>query len=517
MNFLNRCNCFLFFLCLLFSATVSVAEENYPVHPSQTNQLQNQVDDLNNQLDIRAMEADGLKSAIKDQQEQIDMLKTNIASVYKQTISDAGVIEKYKLGNSVYLQTSYYDLVRENNMTDEKHSDNAFTNLLDLKFSGQPTNEIQFHTTLSMYKLWGTWNTPADVMSSDFSYSGKPSDSGVKVKRGYVDYRPDWLDQYVNLTFGRLPTSDGYLTSYRYNRPVQTSYPDLGFSAESDGIGLTFYFENPVAKSINLIYARSEDDTDAYPFQKDQYGLDDIDFYAVQANGELPMGSDSTALSFQWLRVDNIRPTGDDQIRDMIAYYKLPIQSISFPDQLGCLDKLTFQMDNNRVFDSPVDFFASVAWSSTNTSKDQVMVNGQPFDPSILPADLQKYTRYLYLLSPDNQESHDGYAVYAGLRYNFEIDALRNPKLGFEYFTGSEYWVGLNVSATDPYQKLNTRGDVWEVYWIQPFVEKMLQMRTGYQVIQRDYTESLLAGLYGPADTTDEDDTLFYMSLDFIF
>ena len=155
--------------------------------------------------------------------------------------------------------------------------------------------------------------------------------------------------------------------------------------------------------------------------------------------------------------------------------------------------------------------------SSTNTSKDQVIVNGQPFNPAMLPPALQGYTRYLYLLSPDNQESHEGYGVYAGMRYNFESDALRHPKLGFEYFTGSKYWVGLSIAATDPYQKLNTRGDVFEIYYIQPFVEKMLQMRTGYQVIQRDYTESLMAGLYGPAETADEDDTLFYLSLDFLF
>ncbi|MFZ2634697.1 MAG: hypothetical protein WA081_05960 [Desulfosalsimonadaceae bacterium] len=77
MNFLNRYRWFLIFFCLLFSATVSGAEETSPAYPSNQNkQLQNQIDDLNNQLDIREMEADGLKSAIKDQQEQIDDLKS---------------------------------------------------------------------------------------------------------------------------------------------------------------------------------------------------------------------------------------------------------------------------------------------------------------------------------------------------------------------------------------------------------------------------------------------------------
>lgn len=512
MMFFNRCM-YCCFLCLVFFAAICNAEENAA---PQIQQLQNEVDQLNKQLDTQNKKANELKTTIEQQQKDIDTLKSNISTVYKQTVSEAGLIEKYKLGNGVYLQSSYYNLVRENNLTHEKETDNTFTNYLDLKFSAQPTKELQFHATATMYKLWGAWNSPSDVMSTDFNYSSKPSDSGLKIKRGYADYRPEWLGRYVDLTFGRLPTSDGYLTCYRYNRPIQTTYPDLSFNAESDGVALTFYLENPVAKSFNIVYARSQDDTDAYPFQKDPQGLDNITFYATQFNSVLPF-LDNTALSIQWLRVDNIRVTGDDLIRNMITYYQLPIQNITFPDELGHLDKLTMQMDNDRVFGFPVDFFASVSWSFTDANKKQVYVNGQVLDPSMLPPDAQPYVKYLYLLSNDNQKSHSGYAIYTGLRYNFESDTLRNPKIGVEYFKGSKYWVGLNIAAMDPYQKLNTRGDAWEFYWVQPFVEKMLQMRTGYQVVHHDYTESLMAGIYGPAEETDEDDKLCYLSLEFIF
>jgi len=376
-----------------------------------------------------------------------------------------------------------------------------------------------------MYKLWGTWNAPESIRSSDFNYSSNPSDSGFKVKRAYVDYRPEWLGQHVNLTFGRLPTSDGYLTRYKYNRPSQTSYPDLAFNAESDGAAFTFYFDNPLAKSLNLVYARSEDDTDMYPFKDDSNGLEDIDFYAAQLNSNLPFIDNSTFV-LQWLRVDNIRVTGDDVMRDFIDDYNTLLQftgqppfvtDISFPSELGHVDKYTVQLNNDRLFDSPFDFFVSASWSKSKPNGDQIYLNGQPLNPAALPADIQPYTKYLYLLSDDNQDKESGYAFYAGLRYNIESALLRNPKIGLEYFDGSEYWVGLNIAALDPAQKLNTRGSVWEIYWVQPCVENLLQFRTGYQLIDRDYTESIMAGLYGAPSKTDEEDNLFYFSAEFMF
>lgn len=495
-------------------------QEQIQLLKKNLNQVYKQTIEDTGQIEVQQQTAGDLKQVVTSQQEEIDKLKSNLAFVYKQTIKDTGMIEKYKLGNEVYLRSSYFDVQRDdinlaNGSADDDY-ENSFVNYFDLKFSAEPSDELKFNSTLTMYKLWGTWNSPESIRSSDFNYSSNPSDSGVKVKRAYVDYRPEWLDQHVNLTFGRLPTSDGYLTRYKYNRPSQTSYPDLAFNAESDGAALTFYFDNPLAKSFNLIYARSEDDTDMYPFRNDPDGLEDIDFYAAQLNSNLSFFDNSTFV-LQWLRVDNIRVTGDDVIRDLIAFYQLPVTDISFPSELGYVDKYTVQFNNDRFFDGPVDFFASVAWSRSHPNGDQIYLNGQPLDPSTLPPNIQPYTKYLYLLSPDNQDSQSGWAFYTGVRYNIESELLRNPKIGLEYFDGSKYWVGLNISALDPLQKLNTRGSVWEVYWVQPCVENMLQFRTGYQYFDRDYTESLMAGLYGNPEKTDEEDNVFYFSLEFMF
>jgi len=530
MQHAKRFALFACFLCLILIAAPLTAAEH---DQKELERLQKQVNELNQKLEKQKNEAGDLEDQVTDQQEQIKTLKHHVTHVYKQTIKDAGLIEKYRLGNEAYLRSSYFDLNREDNDANQEAYDNAFVNYFDLKFTAEPSEEARFHATLTMYKLWGTWNDPADVRAADFHYSNKPADSAVKIKRAYADYRPSWLNRRVNLTFGRLPTSGGYLTKYRYNRPALTTYPDLTFNAESDGAALTFYFNQSFAKSLNLVYARSEDDIDANPFLKDTGGLEDIDFYTVQLNNRLPFLDDSVCI-LQWFRVDNLRPTGDDAFKDNLNRILIlngtptnALPNVQFPDELGYVDKYTFQLSNDRLFDWPLDVFASAAYSSTEPNGQKILVNGLPLNSEALPPELNAALSRIqqgiygnagpYLGSADNEDGEDAWAFYAGLRYHLPFKKLHNPKIGLEFFNGSENWVGLNIAAVDPYQKLNTRGSVWEVYWNQPLVEKTLQMRTGYQFISRDYTESLLSGLYGEPKGIDRDDRMFYVSMEYVF
>lgn len=468
-------------------------------------------------IEIKDVANEKIEKRFEDQDEEIKSLKENLAFVYKQTIKDSGIIEQYKLENEIYFRTSYFDMNRENNFTGDSSYENAVVNAFDLKFSAQPLDEVQFNATFSMYKLWGAWNSPESIRSSDFTYSSTPSDAGVKVKKAYVDYRPEWLKGRLSMTFGRLPTVDGYLTKYRYNRPSQSSYPDLAFNAESDGVAFTVYFKSALFNSLNLVYARSEDDTDMNPFETDPLGLEDINFYAAQLNTTLPF-LDDAAFSVQWLRVDDIRVSGDDVIRDLARFYMPQVaNTIVFPETLGNINKYSVQLDKEKVFGHPIDIFVSAAWSDPEPNKEQILVNGKPLDPAILPPEIAPYTKYLYLTSADNQQSDTGWAVYAGARYHFNSKQFKHPKIGFEYFKSSEYWVGLNVAGLDPYQKLNTRGKVWEVYWIQPLVQPLLQCRFGYQNVEREYSSTLFGGLYGVPEEVDQEDSLAYVSMEFMF
>lgn len=530
-------------ICFLFSASYALAQENESSQ-SEIELLKKNLKKMNSQLSDQEKEIYFLKQIVgkgdvsdfeindivskdtasenlekknAEQDEEIESLKENLALVYRQTIKDTGLIEQYKLGNEIYFRTSYYDMKRKNNIIGTDDYNNSFVNLLDLKFFAKPLDEVQFRGTLSMYKLWGAWNSPESVRSSDFNYSSKPSDAGVKIKKAYVDYRPHSMGGHMNFTFGRLPTSDGYLTKYRNNRPSQSSYPDLAFNAESDGMAASLYFDSFMLTSVNLIYARSEDDTDMKPFESDPQGLDDIDFYAIQINSELSF-LEEAVLTLQWLRIDDVRITGDDVIRDLAAFYMPEIaDSLEFPDSLGHVNKYTVQLDKENILDKHLDFFVSASWSEIKPNKEQITVAGQPIDPGALPPEIVPYTKYLYLGSSDNQDSENGWAVYTGARYQFDTVEFKYPKIGVEYFKGSKHWVGLNVAGLDPFQKLNTRGEVWEFYWIQPIVAPILQCRLGYQMIDREYTSTLFGGLYGEPEKTDQDDSLFYVSMEFMF
>ena len=128
-------------------------------------------------------------------------------------------------------------------------------------------------------------------------------------------------------------------------------------------------------------------------------------------------------------------------------------------------------------------------------------------------------------------EEKDGYALYAGVRYDL---ADLHSKIGLEYNYGSKNWI--NLSQNFDTQKLGTRGSVLEGYWIfsPPLPQavagpvKDFRIRLGYQYYWYAYTGSgmwlgspvnideiqtipLLAPLY------DAHDYKLYGSIDFRF
>ena len=93
------------------------------------------------------------------------------------------------------------------------------------------------------------------------------------------------------------------------------------------------------------------------------------------------------------------------------------------------------------------------------------------------------------LLSSNGQSKHTGYSFYTGLRYTIPVEPLNMPKLGFEYNTGSKYWFSMTMGTPDLFNKLATRGSVYDLYYIQP-VNKHLFFRAGFIHIDYDYTGS---------------------------
>ena len=80
-----------------------------------------------------------------------------------------------------------------------------------------------------------------------------------------------------------------------------------------------------------------------------------------------------------------------------------------------------------------------------------------------------------------------GYAYWVGGRYTLPLAS--KPKIGVEYNHGDENWFNFTSGANDVTNKLATRGDAFEVYYIQP-INRYSFLRLGAQYIDYDYTGS---------------------------
>ncbi len=508
--------CFLSFLSAS-PAEAETMEERIQRLERMINQLQGELVELKNEQTqkIEKVEQEQQAQAEKDEQ-----LRVNLGKVYKKAMAaENAVLDKVEIG--AFLENTAYWLDYENKDTDETDSLSATpASRLELKLKAKLTDEIKFHTTLSMYKLWGADTYAEFPNRRDLNENSYPSDSGVGVSRAYLDYRPKWLDQRVNFEVGRLPTNYGLSSSFRYDLPRLGAYPDLAFNAESDGAALTFYLHDwlPLeSPALTVVYGKQISDVDGTPFRDDNMDVDDSTVMIGQFETGLPFLKRSS-LVLNWLHVFDVRPP------DITSY--TPYNTVEhMPDSLGDLDKLTAYFEMLDIADSGLDMFVSGSVLFSDPKNDPAQFS-YAHDPALLvlaqggllpPDALQAIPdSYVGLLTDDNQDSHTGTAFHAGLRYKLPFESILNPKIGVEYNWGSEYWNALNYGAQDPRQKLNVRGWAFEGYYVQPLIEDLFKLRLGYQFIHRDYTTTnefvQIESIYGQPTETDINEQIWYLS-----
>ena len=115
------------------------------------------------------------------------------------------------------------------------------------------------------------------------------------------------------------------------------------------------------------------------------------------------------------------------------------------------------------------------------------------------------------VLNDDGTSDRTGTAFQLGVRANLPFKGLNEPKFGVEYNKGSKYWVGMSMAAEDPLHKLDTRGDAWDIYYIQPF-SRYFSARVGYTMIHYDYSGS--GSYYGTPLEADQDVTNAYFLIE---
>jgi hypothetical protein len=98
------------------------------------------------------------------------------------------------------------------------------------------------------------------------------------------------------------------------------------------------------------------------------------------------------------------------------------------------------------------------------------------------------YLTYGGLLGEKGDTSiKDGYAMWLGGRYGFGYK--QHYKIGLEYNHGTKNWINLTQGSFDIYNKLATRGNAYETYFMY-VINRYANLRLGYIYIDYDYSRS---------------------------
>ena len=342
-------------------------------------------------------------------------------------------------------------------------NDNSWSNRFRLNMDAQIRKNMKFSGRLAVLKNFADSDSSSPGIIGDANRAHIPDNSTVKLDRAYVDWVPEGLPVPLALTFGRHPSSEGPPFEFKENRKRQSTYPSLLFDGEADGIVVTLGLERYTGlKNSGLRFAWGkayQDDDDVDPYLDKPGGLDDSNVYAAFFESEIP-GLKDSLLVLSALRANN-----------MAADFTDANINITGTANIGDMDLYGVHAQANNLKDSGFDVFLSLGLNKSHP-------NGQyvTYAPN---------GAHLGLLS-DGTQSHSGWAVYTGLRYTVPYAPLNNPKIGFEYNHGSDYWFSFTQGSAELYNKLAARGDAYEIYYIQPFNQNLF-MRAGYTWIDYNY------------------------------
>jgi len=441
------------------------------------------VQDLERKIEELSRQLEELKAAMGKQAEvnkatteQVEDLADTVDE-FDEKSGDWDLAARFRFWGDFRSRLDYYNA--ETVFGNELKNDSLWTNRFRLNMRVKATENVEFKGRLSMYKTWGMQSAFTDQAGTmwpvfDGNVSRTPAeDSALYVDRAYVNWNniggaPVWL------SVGRRPTTDGPPSQFRLGMDERLATPVAFFNYPFDGATLGYGYnwgnEELGSGKVRFCYGRGFE----AGLQYDVEGrLADADFAGL--NWDV-LHKDTRLLNFQSFMVFNVfnYPNFQD-----------PIINQAFGDMsgLGPRENIGNLWHTDLVYQDKIanfNYFISGGWSQS-----QPNANGMFND----------YPAMMMGLTGPNQQDENGYALYAGVRY--DVDSLR-LKFGAEYNYGSEYWVALVPGNDDIYQgKLATRGNVFELYtiWDIPGGEAMSQygrafIRLGWQYYDFNYSGS---------------------------
>ena len=325
----------------------------------------------------------------------------------------------------------------------------------------------------------------ASYVTSLDAGKGVAGGSAVYVERAYVDL---FLGNYWALTVGRLPGTEGPGYNLRNGAARMSTYPALLVNALGDGGVVTFkpYTDAALragfAKVYQPLYLNLNSGAGNIFSEAGGNGQADMNLmFVAYETPFLPKSAGKSLLMLSYMYISNysIPPTLAGFVPNPEAPGQMGNTLLGSADgkNIGDLQYANIHLENFNLAGSGFNWFASFTWANGTNSHNASNM------PNMLPQ--------VALFN-----GQGSYALHIGARYDFGS----HFKLGYEYFHGSKNWYAFSrVSANDPLNIRNTRGDVHDVYAIFQ-LDTFQFFRLSYTYLHRDYG---LANTYGATVAAD--------------
>ena len=411
-----------------------------------------------------------LLAAEKSLQQQIDELNDRVDQNELQA-----ALSKVKFG--LDFNASMNNFFINNNGTSDTQA-NKWLMGLYLNMNADVTKYAKFTGRLAMTKAFGdlSWMPDQSSITSLDAGKGVAGGSAVYVERAYVDL---FLGNYWALTVGRLPGTEGPGYNLRNGAARMSTYPALLVNALGDGGVVTFkpYTDAALrvgfAKVYQPLYITANSGGGNIFSETGASNQADMNLmFAAFETPFLPKSAGKSLLMLSYMYISNYS----------LPKALIPQEAVSFlpgtdATNIGDLQYANIHLENFNLAGSGFNWFASFTWAN-GTNSHVSSLNAMSGTGSTI-------------FNPSGS-----YALHVGARYDFG----RVFKLGYEYFHGSKNWYAFSrVSANDPMNIRNTRGDVHDVYAIFQ-IDPFQFFRLSYTYLHRDYAA---AATYGAPIATD--------------
>ncbi len=470
--------------------TVTLPAADYQAIINQLKALQGRVDALEHEK--QSPSGKPATAALPDSK-----LKKDVASIYDtlDQVQTKTLKDKINLGAELRTRVDNFHVKDHQYFTTktpmapghQESNDNSWTNRFRLNMDAELLKNLKFTGRLTAYKDFSDSASPNPDVIGDSNSSHLPDGSNVKLDRAYIDWVPEGLSVPLAITFGRHPSSEGPPNEIKENRKRQSTYPSLLFDGEADGVVATLGLERYIGwkdSGLRFAWGKAYQDSDTVNAYLDSPGgLDDTNVFATFFETQLP-GVDDSLLVLSALKA-----------KDLAANFTNLFNDQNAKANLGDIDLYGIHLQAMKIMKSNFDAFLSLGLDRTHP-------NGQTIPSPLGPVGL---------LDNDGSSSHSGWAVYTGLAYTIPYVPFNNPKVGFEFNYGSEYWFSFTSGSTELYNKLAIRGDVYDLYYIQPFNEYLFA-RIGYTFAK--YSHGLSGFQIGDPGASSEELRNAYMLMD---